>query len=148
MQDVEDPRAELLDLLEDLAHAGEVCPNVYELAAHLRTSLYAVRLGLTRLREAGVVDWRTYPIADERSRVRVVTILASGLTTKLPAACEKVPTKADDVLEAAKTVLRRKGYITYNAEVTDGLRGRGLTRVDHRRLDRDAVLAMAAKVRF
>lgn len=53
-------------------------------------------------------------------------------------------TKTD--LDAAKTVLRRKGFVVYDAEITEGKAWRGFIRCDHRTLTPDRVIEMARDI--
>lgn len=53
------------------------------------------------------------------------------------------PKITDDAIERAKTALRRRGCIVYDAEISDGAKGRGLIRVDQRRMTRAEVLRAA-----
>lgn len=57
------------------------------------------------------------------------------------------PQNVDDALESAKTALRRRGVIVYDATVTDGAKGAGLIRVDGRRMTRADVLFAAARLK-
>lgn len=143
-----DTENELLDLLGELARVNEICPNKYRLARQIGTTPFLAQFALERLREEGLIDWTIHRKGRGLGKVRVVTVRATGESTRLPQTGKCVCRSRDDVLEQAKTVLRRKGCIVFAAEVTDGDGGRGLTRVDHRRLQRDAVLALAAKVTF
>lgn len=52
----------------------------------------------------------------------------------------------DDALENAKMILRRRGAIVYDATVTDGAKGKGLIRVDNKRMTRADVLLAAQSV--
>ena len=52
----------------------------------------------------------------------------------------------DDALEHAKRFLRSRGMVVYDASVSEGARGKGLVRVDNRRLTRDEVIALVAKL--
>ena len=54
-------------------------------------------------------------------------------------------TSTDAELDAAKNALRQRGYIVYDATVTDGPRSKGLVKVDHVRMTRDAVIALASR---
>lgn len=51
----------------------------------------------------------------------------------------------DDQIELAKRILRRRGWIVFNAEVTGGPKSRGLYRVDGQLWARDQLLEAAAK---
>lgn len=52
----------------------------------------------------------------------------------------------DDALEHAKRFLRSRGMVVYDASISEGARGKGLVRVDNRRLTRDEVIALAARL--
>ena len=133
----------LLECLTDLAEQGEPCPITSLVARRLRAGRMSVQLALARLKLLGLIDWRLVRRGQAAS-VRVVTILASGKRTSLPLppiACPERPPE----LEAAITRLRRLGHIVFDAAVTDGLRGVGLIRVDHRRLTPERVLALAGE---
>ena len=139
---------DLFDWLSDLARARAICPTTLRLAGRLGISPTEARLAFERLRAEGLIDWTVVHCGPIHGRVRRVTILATGQSTSTPEDCGWKRPLFDTELEAAKSVLRRKGRIVFDAEVIDGLRGRGLTKVDHRRLDRSAVIAMAASVTF
>lgn len=51
----------------------------------------------------------------------------------------------DPALDAAKTALRSRGYIVYDAVVTDGPKAKGLVKVDHVRMTRGEVIALASR---
>ena len=48
-----------------------------------------------------------------------------------------------DALEAAKQTLRKRGCVVYDAEINEGAKGRGLIRVDNKRLTPAEVIAAA-----
>ena len=59
---------------------------------------------------------------------------------------KKIATTSEDpTLDAAKNALRQRGYIVYDATVTDGPRSKGLVKVNHVRMTREAVIAMASR---
>lgn len=64
---------------------------------------------------------------------------------RVAASCET--RDVDDALEAAKRALRRRGVVVYDATVTDGAKGRGLIRVDNKRMTRAEVLLVAERAR-
>ena len=140
--------AELFEMLEDLAEANEPCPPAETLSRQLGLSRTGLFIAFARLREAGLIDWKMAQAGQGDGRLRVVTIRASGLSTRLPAHLAGDPARhpCDLVLEQAKTDLRRTGRVVYDARVVDGARGRGLVKVDHRRLPRLAVIALAARL--
>ncbi len=135
----------LLEILADAAHLGDPCPSTGTLARTLGISNTAVQFSFHRLREADLIDWRVGWCGELQGKLRVVTILGTGESTRdpQPTPCRARP--ADAELEQAKTRLRARGHIVFNAELTDGARGRNLVRVDHRRLSRQAVLALAGR---
>ncbi len=49
-------------------------------------------------------------------------------------------------LDAAKTVLRRRGFVVFDAEVTDGRQWRGFVRCDHRTLTPSRIIEMAKDI--
>ena len=55
------------------------------------------------------------------------------------------PVVQDVVLENAKTTLRKRGWVVYAAEVTDGARHKGYFRCDGKLWTRDQVLEAAAR---
>ncbi len=136
--------AALFEIVADAARSGDVCPGTAELARELGITYTAVQLGLDRLRRKALIDWRVAWCGDVHGKVRIVTLLATGETSREPLAMPpREPRPYDRELEEAKTCLRRMGHIVYDAEVTDGMRCRDLVRVDHRRLTRQAVLDLA-----
>ena len=52
---------------------------------------------------------------------------------------------SDIVLERAKLALRKRGWVVYAAEVTDGARGKGYFRCDGKLWTRQQVIEAAAK---
>lgn len=54
---------------------------------------------------------------------------------------------SDDAVEKAKTALRRRGCVVYDAEVVEGSKGRGFVRVDHKRLTPAEVIKAARAAR-
>ncbi len=136
--------AALFEIIADAAHSGDVCPKTAELARELGITYTAVQLSLDRLRRRALIDWRVAWCGHVHGKVRIVTVLGSGETTREPAPTPlREPRPYDRELEEAKIFLRRLGHIVYDAEVTDGMRCRDLVRVDHRRLTRQAVLDLA-----
>ena len=138
--------ADLFEIVVDAAHMGDACPSTAELARLLGITLTAAQLGLDRLRRKGLIDWHVAWCGERRGKLRVVTILATGERTREPLPPELRPCSEDPELEQAKSRLRRKGHIVFDAWITDGMRGRDLVRVDHRRLTRQAVLDLAGVV--
>ena len=53
------------------------------------------------------------------------------------------PVSDDTELESAKLRLRQRGMIVYDATVTDGAKAKGWIKVDHIRMTRDEVIALA-----
>ncbi len=58
----------------------------------------------------------------------------------------RTPSKILTELDAAKTVLRRKGFIVYDAEITEGRQWRGFVKCDQHIYAPDRILAMAADI--
>lgn len=75
----------------------------------------------------------------KRKRKRTIAQVFMGIETPKPV--------EDPLLEAAKTALRQRGCIVYDATVTDGARAKGLIKVDGMRLTRAQVVAMATQRR-
>jgi hypothetical protein len=140
--------SDLLDWLVDLAKAHLVCPSTQDIARRLQVGTTDAAMAFERLRADGLIDWTVKHCGSPHGRVRAVTILATGEATLLPDECDWARPVCDPDLEAAKEILRRKGRVVFAAEVVDGRRSRGLVKVDHLRLDRVDVIAMAAAVRF
>lgn len=141
--------ADLFEMLEDLAQANEACPPGIKLSQRLGVTRPGLQLAFARLREAGLIDWRLAGGGQGDGRRRVVTICATGQSTQMPpylAGGAGEGYRHDLVLEEAKTELRRTGRVVYDAEVVDGERGRGLVKVDHCRLPRLSVIALARKL--
>jgi len=148
VHDNEELDGEIADMLADLVRGPEICPSNIRIARRLGIGVWEVQTAFERLRSSGQIDWVIHRLGKDLGRVRVVTLLPSGAQTRLPSPDDHRRRPPDPALEAAKTILRRKGCIVFDCEVTEGKRGRGLIRVDHRRLKRADVLAMAAKVTF
>lgn len=94
------------------------------------------------------IDWKIVWCGTGIGKIRLVTILETGDCTVKPepqirrAAYRPRPSDLYE-LERAKTVLRRRGRIVFNAEVTDGPASRGLVKVDNLKLPARDVIAMA-----
>jgi hypothetical protein len=58
----------------------------------------------------------------------------------------RTPGKILTVLDAAKTVLRRRGFIVYDAEITEGIKWRGFVKCDQHIYTPARILAMAADI--
>ncbi len=56
------------------------------------------------------------------------------------------PPVADTELERAKTILRRRGRVVFDATVTDGSAGAGLVKVDGRNMPPADVVRRAAQI--
>ncbi len=136
---------DLLEILTDAARMGDVCPSTVTLARTLGITNTAVQLGFDRLRCAGKIAWRVAWCGDVHGKVRVVTLSDTGEQTRTPISA-RVPPLFDAALADAKMRLRRKGHVVFDAEITDGARGRDLVRVDHERLSRRTVLRRAGVV--
>jgi hypothetical protein len=135
--------SDLLDLLGEAARSNEICPTISRLAHELQVGVVDIQLALDRLRRSQLIYWTLHYLGRDHGRVRVLTLLPGGEQTRLPETGKRRRRRRDKELEHAKTVLRRRGCVVFDAEIRDGRKGRGLVRVDHRRLKRGAVLALA-----
>lgn len=137
---------ELMEMLEDCARRRAVCPRKSALARRLGIAPEAVAPLFHRLRDRRQIRWRSVQRGLEH--VRVVTIVSNGRTTGLPTRYGELGQSrvTDADLERAKTLLRRRGVIVFDARVTDGRKGRSLVKVDGRNLAPAEVLERAARL--
>src|SRR5690349_2444298 len=119
MNEPEDDTA-LLEILADTAHLGDRCPSTGTLGRTLGISKAAVQFSFDRLRDGGLIDWKVAWCGELQGKVRVVTILGTGESTRDPQPLPCRIKEPDPELEQAKTRLRTKGHIVYDAELTDG----------------------------
>ena len=112
----------------------------------LSVSVIAMRNGVSKDRITGIIRarglterQRGYHSIDQRKKKRrSLAEVFLGASYHKPA-----PKGADDVLEKAKTALRRRGCVVFNAEVTDGAKFKGFIKCDGRRYTRDELVALA-----
>lgn len=144
-------KARLLALLQKCAGLDRICPGLGELARWFGVSTATIDDMLNRLRRDKVISWKIVYGGPGLGNVRVVTISATGNTTLTPEmGCRptrrfRLPPAERSELERAKTVLRQKGRIVFDAEVTDGARGCGFVKVDGRKFTPAEVIARAAQ---
>jgi DNA-binding Lrp family transcriptional regulator len=143
----------LMEVLDATARHGKVCPGLAGLAKLLGVSATTAMELLRSLRGAGLITWITPYCGTGLGKVRIVTIVATGQTTAKPetawrrsGAAPKPQRVVREDLERAKTALRRRGCIVFDAEVTDGLAGRGFVKVDGRNISPADVIRQAAAI--
>lgn len=143
-------KAELLTVLEECARLDKICPGLDELTRWFGVGATTIHDMLHRLRREKAISWKIVYCGTRLGNVRVVKIAATGKTTATPEmGCRptrrfKLSSAERTELERAKTVLRRQGRVVFNAEITDGGRGRGLVKVDGRNATPAEVIARAA----
>lgn len=144
---ISDRAAAMLGFLERCAELGKVCPSLEALAKRFETSSTTIIKLLDELRRGGRISWRIVYCGTGVGNVRTVTITASRRQTATPRMVGRGPrptaSAADSDLERAKTVLRRRGKIVFDATVTDGRAGKGFVKVDGHDLTPDQVIALA-----
>ena len=146
--DMVSKKQRLFEILAEHARLKMVCPTQSELGRQIGSVGDSVGGMLHLLKVEKKIDWKIVWCGTGIGKIRLVTILETGDCTVKPepqirrAAYRPRPSDLYE-LERAKTVLRRRGRIVFNAEVTDGPASRGLVKVDNLKLPAQDVIAMA-----
>lgn len=143
-------KARILGTIEGLAKVGEPLPGNTRLAQMLSLGIDTAREYLRELQADGIIKVKLFPFGPGVVG-RQVTIIASGLRTAEPkrrsmygATGSKRANPTE--LEKAKTRLRQRGHIVFNAYVTDGRAAGDAVRVDNRCLSPAEVIAEASQL--
>lgn len=144
----EQAKDRLINCIEAAARARRVCPGNTALGKQASVGIKNTILLLRELREEGRIVVKQIRVGNCTGISRQVTVVASGLTTAHPSIIK--PFRPRDSyapqtdLEKAKTKIRQRGYIVYNASVTDGPRAGDMIKIDGRYFTPDQVISRAA----
>lgn len=134
----------LFNMVEAHARGGLRCPGMFSLAVSLGVSTDTVATLFNRLRDEKRIAWHIETNRDT-GRLRVVTILKSGLTTQRASSMAiRRQREQADILSNAKNVLRRTGAYVWDATVDGG--PRGFIKVDGELVKAADVIARAAAI--
>lgn len=153
----------IVERVEAAAREGKPTPTTREIAEAFGIGEKTCSKTFLKLRADGILKWRTAYIGAPLAQIRVITVVASGLTTSLPprapkAASKPRPSRAKraefklkprlekigisdrqlyGTLEESVKILRHRGYIVF--------RDKGGVRVGNALLSFEEMAAVAAR---